>query len=145
MDNIILEIGLALGLIAFAVTLANKLGLSNIPFLIIIGLLYFLFVRQLRQAGKGALSFGKSRAKLLKSMAACGGAAGVGDPAKAIASGRGAVGGGERRRAVGGGVFGRCGFARVAAGGLGALAGVPADAARAAFQSWIARAGIGRG
>ena len=33
--------------------------------MIIIGLLYFLFVRQLRQAGRGALSFGKSRAKLL--------------------------------------------------------------------------------
>ena len=36
-----------------------------IPFLIIIGLLYFLFVRQLKQAGRGAMSFGKSRAKLL--------------------------------------------------------------------------------
>src|SRR6202042_2800072 len=31
----------------------------------IIGFLYFLFSRQLRQAGRGALSFGKSRAKLL--------------------------------------------------------------------------------
>ncbi|HEX8774546.1 MAG TPA: cation:proton antiporter [Pyrinomonadaceae bacterium] len=38
MDNIILEIGLALALIAFAVALAHKLGLSNIPFLIIIGM-----------------------------------------------------------------------------------------------------------
>ena len=38
MDHIILEIGLALGLIAFAVALANKLGLSNIPFLILIGI-----------------------------------------------------------------------------------------------------------
>jgi CPA2 family monovalent cation:H+ antiporter-2 len=37
-DNIILEIGLALALIAFAITLANKLGLSNIPFLILIGI-----------------------------------------------------------------------------------------------------------
>jgi len=36
-----------------------------IPFVIIIGLLYFLFVRQLRSAGRGALSFGKSRAKML--------------------------------------------------------------------------------
>ncbi len=36
-----------------------------IPFMLIIGLLYFLFVRQLRNAGKGALSFGKSKAKLL--------------------------------------------------------------------------------
>lgn len=38
MDNIILEIGLALVLIAFAVALAHKLGLSNVPFLIIIGM-----------------------------------------------------------------------------------------------------------
>ncbi|HEX5874258.1 MAG TPA: cation:proton antiporter, partial [Pyrinomonadaceae bacterium] len=38
MDNIILEIGLALGLITFAIALANKLGLSNIPFLILIGI-----------------------------------------------------------------------------------------------------------
>jgi CPA2 family monovalent cation:H+ antiporter-2 len=38
-DNIVLEIGLALGLIAFAVTAANRLGLSNIPFLIIIGMI----------------------------------------------------------------------------------------------------------
>jgi len=37
-DNIILEIGLALALIAFAVALAHKLGLSNVPFLIIIGM-----------------------------------------------------------------------------------------------------------
>jgi CPA2 family monovalent cation:H+ antiporter-2 len=39
MDNVVLEIGLALGLIAFAVLAANKLGLSNIPFLIIIGMI----------------------------------------------------------------------------------------------------------
>src|SRR5690606_35114092 len=36
-----------------------------LPFVIIIGLLYFLFVRQLRMAGKGAMNFGKSRAKML--------------------------------------------------------------------------------
>jgi cell division protease FtsH len=36
-----------------------------IPFVVIIGLLYFLLVRQLRNAGRGALSFGKSRAKML--------------------------------------------------------------------------------
>ena len=36
-----------------------------IPFLLILGLLYFLFVRQMRIAGRGAMSFGKSRAKLL--------------------------------------------------------------------------------
>lgn len=34
----ILEIGLALALIGFAVALANKLGLSNVPFLILIGM-----------------------------------------------------------------------------------------------------------
>src|ERR1051326_2512910 len=38
---------------------------SLLPILVVIGLVYFLFVRQLRQAGRGALSFGKSRAKLL--------------------------------------------------------------------------------
>jgi cell division protease FtsH len=36
-----------------------------IPFILIIGLLYFLFVRQLRNAGRGAMSFGKSKAKML--------------------------------------------------------------------------------
>ena len=39
MDHLVLEIGLALGLIAFAVLAANKFGLSNIPFLIIIGMI----------------------------------------------------------------------------------------------------------
>src|SRR5919106_6529149 len=38
MDHIILEIGLALTLIAFAVSLAAKLGFSNVPFLIVIGM-----------------------------------------------------------------------------------------------------------
>ena len=46
-------------------TLLSTIAINVIPFLLIIGLLYFLFIRQLRQAGKGALSFGKSRAKLL--------------------------------------------------------------------------------
>lgn len=46
-------------------TLLTAIAAQVIPFVIIIGLLYFLFVRQLRQAGRGALSFGKSRAKLL--------------------------------------------------------------------------------
>lgn len=36
-----------------------------IPFLLILGLLYFFFIRQMRMAGKGAMSFGKSRARLL--------------------------------------------------------------------------------
>jgi len=38
MDHLILEIGLALALIAFAVSLAAKLGFSNVPFLILIGM-----------------------------------------------------------------------------------------------------------
>ncbi|HQY04840.1 MAG TPA: ATP-dependent zinc metalloprotease FtsH [Lacunisphaera sp.] len=46
-------------------TAMTQLLLNVLPFVIVIGLLYFLFVRQLRQAGKGALSFGKSRAKML--------------------------------------------------------------------------------
>src|SRR4051812_33550503 len=46
-------------------TLLTSIAAQVIPFVIIIGLLYFLFVRQLRQAGRGALSFGKSRAKML--------------------------------------------------------------------------------
>ena len=46
-------------------TLMTSIAAQVVPFILIIGLLYFLFVRQLRQAGRGALSFGKSRAKLL--------------------------------------------------------------------------------
>ena len=46
-------------------TLLTSIAAQVVPFVVIIGLLYFLFVRQLRQAGRGALSFGKSRAKLL--------------------------------------------------------------------------------
>ncbi len=46
-------------------TFLTSLAQNVIPFLLIIGLLYFLFVRQLRNAGKGALSFGKSKAKML--------------------------------------------------------------------------------
>ena len=38
---------------------------SVLPVLLIFGLLYFLFVRQMRAAGHGAMSFGKSRARLL--------------------------------------------------------------------------------
>jgi len=36
-----------------------------IPFLLVLGLLYFLFVRQMRIAGRGAMNFGKSRARML--------------------------------------------------------------------------------
>ncbi len=39
--------------------------MNFLPIILIIGLLYFLFVRQLRQAGRGAMNFGKSRAKML--------------------------------------------------------------------------------
>jgi cell division protease FtsH len=46
-------------------TFLPQLLAGLIPFLLIIGILYFLFVRQLRMAGRGALSFGKSKAKLL--------------------------------------------------------------------------------
>jgi len=38
---------------------------SIIPFILILGLLYFMFMRQMKIAGKGAMSFGKSRARLL--------------------------------------------------------------------------------
>ncbi|MDA0577860.1 MAG: ATP-dependent zinc metalloprotease FtsH, partial [Verrucomicrobia bacterium] len=38
---------------------------SVLPVVLIFGLLYFLFMRQIRSAGHGALSFGKSRARLL--------------------------------------------------------------------------------
>lgn len=36
-----------------------------LPFLIVLGLLYFFFARQMKVMGKGALSFGKSRARLM--------------------------------------------------------------------------------
>lgn len=48
-----------------ASTFLTDLLLGLLPFLLIIGLLYFLFARQIRMAGKGAMSFGKSRAKML--------------------------------------------------------------------------------
>ena len=46
-------------------TVWTNIASQVIPFVVVIGLLYFLFVRQLRNAGRGALNFGKSRAKLL--------------------------------------------------------------------------------
>lgn len=36
-----------------------------LPFLLLIALIYFFFVRQIRMAGKGAMSFGKSKARML--------------------------------------------------------------------------------
>lgn len=46
-------------------TFLNDLILGIVPFLIILGLLYFFFARQMRNAGKNAMTFGKSRARLL--------------------------------------------------------------------------------
>ncbi len=46
-------------------TLMMSIFLNLLPFLLIVGLLYFLFVRQLRMAGRGALNFGKSKARML--------------------------------------------------------------------------------
>ena len=48
-----------------ASTAMQDVLISLLPFLLIIGLLYFLFVRQLKNAGRGAMSFGKSKAKML--------------------------------------------------------------------------------
>jgi cell division protease FtsH len=48
-----------------ATTSFRDVLISLLPFIIIIGLLYFLFIRQLRNAGRGAMNFGKSKAKLL--------------------------------------------------------------------------------
>jgi cell division protease FtsH len=40
--------------------------LANVvPFILIFGIIFFVFMRQMRNAGRGAMSFGKSRAKLL--------------------------------------------------------------------------------
>ncbi|MGC6505327.1 MAG: ATP-dependent zinc metalloprotease FtsH [Coraliomargaritaceae bacterium] len=46
-------------------TALQEILISFLPFLLIIGLLYFLFVRQIKNAGRGAMSFGKSKAKML--------------------------------------------------------------------------------
>ncbi len=42
-----------------------QIAQSALPFLFVLGLLYFLFVRQMRAMGHGAMSFGKSRARML--------------------------------------------------------------------------------
>jgi len=40
--------------------------LANVvPLILIFGIIYFLFIRQMKNAGRGAMSFGKSRAKLM--------------------------------------------------------------------------------
>ena len=48
-----------------ASTLMTEILVTLLPFIVIIGVLYYLFTRQLRMAGRGAMSFGKSRAKML--------------------------------------------------------------------------------
>jgi len=46
-------------------TLLRDILWSAVPFVLVMLLLYFLFIRQMKSAGKGAMSFGKSRAKML--------------------------------------------------------------------------------
>lgn len=46
-------------------TLLTGFLFSILPFLIIAVLIYFFLIRQIRMAGKGALSFGKSKARML--------------------------------------------------------------------------------
>ncbi len=46
-------------------TMLFSFMLSILPFLVIAALIYFFFIRQIKMAGKGALSFGKSKARLL--------------------------------------------------------------------------------
>mgnify|MGYP006292341349 CR=1 FL=1 len=43
----------------------SNILISVLPILLLVGLIYFLFSRQLRAAGRGALQFGKSRARLM--------------------------------------------------------------------------------
>lgn len=50
---------------AQANTLLRDVLVSVVPFILLMAVLYFVFIRQMRAAGKGAMSFGKSRAKLL--------------------------------------------------------------------------------
>jgi cell division protease FtsH len=48
-----------------ASTLIADLLLTLLPIMLIVLILYFLFVRQLRSAGRGAMNFGKSKARML--------------------------------------------------------------------------------
>lgn len=49
-----------------ASTIVSSILMNVLPFVFILGFLYFMFVRQIRVAGKGAMSFGRSRARLLQ-------------------------------------------------------------------------------
>jgi cell division protease FtsH len=46
-------------------TMLTSFLFSILPFLLIAALIYFFLIRQIRMAGKGALSFGKSKARML--------------------------------------------------------------------------------
>ncbi|MHB8522306.1 MAG: ATP-dependent zinc metalloprotease FtsH [Limisphaerales bacterium] len=46
-------------------TLLLSFVYTFVPILLVLGLIYFFLIRQVKMAGKGALSFGKSRARLL--------------------------------------------------------------------------------
>ena len=46
-------------------TIWTSVIISVLPFLVIGTLIYFFFIRQIKMAGKGALSFGKSKARML--------------------------------------------------------------------------------
>ncbi len=46
-------------------TLLYSFLLTMLPFLLIVFFIYFFFIRQIKMAGKGALSFGKSKARVM--------------------------------------------------------------------------------
>ena len=46
-------------------TLLYSFLLTMLPFLLIVFFIYFFFIRQIKMAGKGALNFGKSKARML--------------------------------------------------------------------------------
>jgi cell division protease FtsH len=45
--------------------LITNIFFSLLPILVLVGIVYFFLIRQIRMAGKGALSFGKSKARML--------------------------------------------------------------------------------
>ena len=46
-------------------TMLTSVLVNIVPFILIFGIIYFIFIRQMKNAGRGAMSFGKSRAKLM--------------------------------------------------------------------------------
>ncbi|MEW6303839.1 MAG: ATP-dependent zinc metalloprotease FtsH [Verrucomicrobiota bacterium] len=46
-------------------TMLMSIFLTLLPFLLLLAVLYFVFIRQIKMAGKGALNFGKSKARML--------------------------------------------------------------------------------